>query len=86
LLLSSRQAAAALAISPRALHELRMRGELTPIRLPGRGIAGRALYQRKLDDRRCPVTVGRRLIPEDYVPVVEAALRRLGRQLSELRQ
>jgi hypothetical protein len=38
-------------------------------------------YQRKLDDRRCPITAGRRLIPEDYVEVVEAALRLLGRQL-----
>jgi hypothetical protein len=36
-------------------------------------------YQRKLDDRRCPVTAGRRLIPEDYVPVIERTLRNLGR-------
>jgi hypothetical protein len=40
-------------------------------------------YQRKLDDRRCPVTGGRRLIPEDYVPAVEAALRLLSRPLAE---
>jgi hypothetical protein len=34
-------------------------------------------YQRKLDDQRCPIVAGRRLIPEDYLPVVEATLRRL---------
>jgi hypothetical protein len=31
-------------------------------------------YRRVLDDQACPVVGGRRLIPEDYVPVVEAAL------------
>jgi hypothetical protein len=36
-------------------------------------------YQRRLDDVRCPIVGGRRLIPEDYVPVVEAALRAAGR-------
>jgi hypothetical protein len=36
-------------------------------------------YQRKLDDRRCPVVGGRRLIPADYVPAIEAALRELNR-------
>ena len=35
-------------------------------------------YQRKLDDSRCPVIGGRRLIPEDYVPHIEATLRELG--------
>jgi hypothetical protein len=36
-------------------------------------------YQRKLDDRRCPIVGGRRLIPVDYVPAIEATLRSLGR-------
>ncbi len=36
-------------------------------------------YQRRLDDERCPIVGGRRLIPVDYVPVIEAALRELGR-------
>jgi hypothetical protein len=39
-------------------------------------------YQRKLDDARCPIMGGRRLIPGDYVPAIEAALRAAGR-LSE---
>jgi hypothetical protein len=36
-------------------------------------------YQRKLDDAICPVVGGRRLIPEDYVPEIVAALRAVGR-------
>jgi len=36
-------------------------------------------YQRKLDDQRCPIVGGRRLIPDDYVPAIEATLRDLGR-------
>lgn len=36
-------------------------------------------YQRKLDDNRCPIIGGRRLIPEDYLDVIGAALRDLGR-------
>jgi hypothetical protein len=36
-------------------------------------------YQRKLDDTICPVVGGRRLIPEDYVPEIVAALRAAGR-------
>jgi hypothetical protein len=36
-------------------------------------------YQRKLDDQRCPIVAGRRLIPEDYLPVMETTLRTLGR-------
>lgn len=43
LLLTARAAAEALAISPRMLWELTRRGELTPIRVGGRGIAARAL-------------------------------------------
>jgi hypothetical protein len=37
------------------------------------------LYQRKLDDARCPLVGGRRLIPESYLPEIEAALRVAGR-------
>ena len=36
-------------------------------------------YLRKLNDRRCPVVGGRRLIPADYVPEIERVLRGLGR-------
>lgn len=35
-------------------------------------------YARRLDDRRCPIVGGRRLIPADYIPQVEAALRHAG--------
>jgi hypothetical protein len=38
-------------------------------------------YQRWLDDQRCPLIGGRRLIPEDYVPFVEKALLDFGRPL-----
>ncbi len=36
-------------------------------------------YQRELRDDLCPIVAGRRLIPESYMPEVEAVLRRLGR-------
>jgi len=46
------------------------------------GIAPRRIsdlfYGRKLSDEICPVVDGRRLIPESYVPAVEAALRESG--------
>jgi hypothetical protein len=38
-------------------------------------------YLRKLDDARCPIVGGRRLIPHDYLPQIEAALRAAGRLL-----
>ncbi len=31
-------------------------------------------YQRRLDDQRCPIVAGRRLIPDDYISIVEKAL------------
>jgi hypothetical protein len=37
-------------------------------------------YQRRLDDQRCPVVGGRRLIPPDYLPAIEAALRGLAEE------
>jgi hypothetical protein len=43
LLLTSKQAAQALSVSPRTLWDLTRRGELKPLRLPGRGVAARAL-------------------------------------------
>jgi hypothetical protein len=43
LLLTSKDTATALSISERMLAELRARGNLTPIRLPGRGKAARSL-------------------------------------------
>jgi hypothetical protein len=36
-------------------------------------------YQRLLSDERCPVVGGRRMIPADFLPVIEAALRRRDR-------
>jgi hypothetical protein len=38
-------------------------------------------YARKLDDSKCPVVGGRRLIPESYLPAIKAALREAGRLL-----
>ena len=35
-------------------------------------------YNRILDDKRCPIQGGRRLIPEDYVATIELALRHRG--------
>jgi hypothetical protein len=31
-------------------------------------------YLGKLDDQRCPVVSGRRLIPDDYLPVIQKVL------------
>jgi hypothetical protein len=46
------------------------------------GIAPRHIsdlfYSRRLDDARCPIIGGRRLIPEDYLPEIEIILRRSG--------
>jgi hypothetical protein len=36
-------------------------------------------YLRKLDDLRCPVFAGRRMIPNDYLPEIEKVLRQMGR-------
>lgn len=35
-------------------------------------------YARRLDDKRCPVVGGRRLVPTDYIGEVEAVLRAAG--------
>jgi hypothetical protein len=35
-------------------------------------------YRRALDDERCPVINGRRVIPADYVEVIEQVLRERG--------
>jgi hypothetical protein len=34
-------------------------------------------YARKLDDERCPIVGGRRLIPADYIPMIAAVIRDL---------
>jgi hypothetical protein len=51
------------------------------------GVAPRVIsdlfYARKLDDRRCPIIGGRRLIPAEYLSTVEAALRRSGQLASD---
>ena len=36
-------------------------------------------YRRELRDDLCPIVAGRRLIPESYLGVIRAALRRHGR-------
>lgn len=36
------------------------------------------LYRRRLDDARCPIVGGRRLIPLDYLPEVARVLREAG--------
>lgn len=36
-------------------------------------------YRRALRDDLCPIVAGRRLIPEDYLGVIEMALKRAGR-------
>ena len=33
-------------------------------------------YRRALRDDLCPIVAGRRLIPEDYLPLIRSALRR----------
>ena len=38
-------------------------------------------YRRELRDDICPIVTGRRLIPETYLPEIEAALRRHSRTL-----
>jgi hypothetical protein len=41
-------------------------------------------YQRVLDDDRCPIVGGRRLIPAEYLPTIRAALVKAGREVAEL--
>lgn len=36
-------------------------------------------YRRRLRDDLCPIVAGRRLIPEDYLGMIEMALKRAGR-------
>ncbi len=35
-------------------------------------------YARRLDDGRCPIVGGRRLIPHDYLPEIAETLRKAG--------
>jgi hypothetical protein len=46
------------------------------------GVAPRKIsdlfYSREIDDQACPIVAGRRLIPADFVPKIEAALRERG--------
>jgi hypothetical protein len=35
-------------------------------------------YSRRLEDARCPIVSGRRLVPSDYVPEVERVIREAG--------
>ena len=39
-------------------------------------------YRGRLDDALCPVVMGRRQIPPDYVPEIRKAIRRSGYELS----
>jgi hypothetical protein len=34
-----------------------------------------AFYQRLLDDARCPIAGGRRMIPADYIPEIKRVLK-----------
>jgi hypothetical protein len=47
-----------------------------------RGVPPRVIsdlfYARRLDDSRCPIVGGRRLIPADYLPQIDAVLRAAG--------
>jgi hypothetical protein len=47
-----------------------------------KGVAPRVIsdlfYARRLDDRRCPIVGGRRLIPADYLTDIERVLRDCG--------
>jgi hypothetical protein len=47
------------------------------------GVPPRAIsdlfYSRRLNDHRCPIIGGRRLIPREYLAEIEAALRAAGR-------
>jgi hypothetical protein len=47
-----------------------------------KGVAPRIIsdlfYARRLDDSRCPIVGGRRLIPADYLPELERVLREAG--------
>ncbi len=40
-------------------------------------------YIRELDDRKCPIVGGRRMIPKDYIPVVSMVLRRRGCKVND---
>jgi len=46
------------------------------------GVAPRTIsdlfYRRRLSDEACPVVDGRRIIPAEYAPAIEAALRDTG--------
>lgn len=48
----------------------------------GKDVSSRVIsdlfYKRILSDERCPILGGRRLIPRDYVPEIERALRERG--------
>lgn len=52
------------------------------------GIAPRAIsdlfYSRRLDDRRCQIIGGKRLIPAEYLPAIEEALREAGHLVNEV--
>ena len=41
-------------------------------------VLSRLFYQRVLDDEKCPVVNGRRVIPADYVAEIERILRERG--------
>ena len=41
-------------------------------------------YEQRLDESRCPIISGRRIIPADYIEVVAMELRRKGLVLQEV--
>ena len=43
-----------------------------------------AFYKRRLSEEHCPIISGRRLIPDDYIPIIIMVLRRHGIETSEM--
>ncbi len=63
--------------SPETISRLSRRWNIPPRKISD------LFYSRKLDDSRCPIIDGRRLIPADYVPEIERMLRDVGVLKSE---
>ncbi len=64
---------ATLTVSAAARHISRETGITVPPH-----VISTLFYRRELDDERCPIVNRARLIPEDYLPAIEAALRERG--------
>ena len=58
--------------SPETISRLSRRWNIPPRKISDR------FYSRELDDSRCPIIDGRRIIPAEYVPEIERVLREAG--------